>query len=113
MIITVDNVDRVEDWHRATGYQRLTESQVANAYLSAVRSEKLLRSFDPKFAGNITHLIGEVTRNFQAHNISLLEFTDFYDSYKNYILQHNKIINNRLDNFEELNYCIGKNILND
>ena len=94
------------------GAQDAVESQVANAYLSAVRSEKLLRSFDPKFAGNITHLIGEVTRNFQAHNISLLEFTDFYDSYKQNVVQLNNLKYNRISQLEQLNFTTGTRIFN-
>ena len=94
------------------GAQDAVESQVANAYLGAVRAEKLVRSFDPKFAGNINHLIGEVTRNFQAHNISLLEFTDFYDAYKQNVVQLNNLKYNRISQLEQLNFTTGTRIFN-
>ena len=94
------------------GVQDAVESQVANSYAGALRAEKLLRSFDPKFEGNINHLISEVTKNFHAHNISLLEFTDFYDSYKQNVVQLNNLRFSRLSQLEQLNYTTGTRIFN-
>ena len=92
--------------------QDALESQIANSYLGAVRAERLLNSFDPRFAGNISHLIGEVTKNFQSHNISLLEFTDFYDSYKQNVVQLNNLRYNRVSQLEQLNFTTGTRIFN-
>jgi len=92
--------------------QDAVESQIANAYLGAVRAEQLLNSFDPKFEGNINHLIGEVTKNFAAHNITLLEFTDFYDSYKQNVVQLNNLRFNRMSQLEQLNFTTGTRIFN-
>jgi cobalt-zinc-cadmium efflux system outer membrane protein len=94
------------------GAQDAVESQISNAYLAAVRAEKLLTSFDPRFEGNIRHLIDEVTRNFKAHNISLLEFTDFYDSYKQNVVQLNNLRYNRISQLEQLNFTTGTRIFN-
>ena len=92
--------------------QDALESQISNAYLAAVRAEKLLNSFDPKFEGNINYLIGEVTKNFQAHNITLLAFTDFYDSYKQNVVQLNNLRFNRMSQLEQLNFTTGTRIFN-
>ena len=92
--------------------QDAVESQITNSYIGAVRAERLLNSFDPKFAGNINYLIGEVTKNFQAHNISLLEFTDFYDSYKQNVVQLNNLRFNRMSQLEQLNFTTGTRIFN-
>ena len=92
--------------------QDALESQITNSYIGAVRAEKLLNSFDPKFAGNINYLIGEVTKNFQSHNISLLEFTDFYDSYKQNVVQLNNLRFNRVSQLEQLNFTTGTRIFN-
>ncbi len=92
--------------------QDALESQVAKAYLEALRAEKLLNSFDPKFEENINHLIGEVTKNFQSHNITLLAFTDFYDSYKQNVVQLNNLRFNRISQLEQLNFTTGTRIFN-
>ncbi len=94
------------------GAQDAIESQVANSYLGAARAEKLLNSFDPKFQNNINYLIGEVTKNFKSHNISLLEFTDFYDSYKQNVVQLNNLRYNRISQLEQLNFTTGTRIFN-
>ena len=92
--------------------QDAIESQVANAYLGAVRAEKLLNSFDQKFEENNSHMVEEVTKNFEKHNISLLEFTDFYDSYKQNVVQLNNLRYNRISQLEQLNFTTGTRIFN-
>ena len=94
------------------GAQDAVESQVANAYLGAVRTEKMLKSFDPKFQDNISDLIVEVTKNFEKHNISILEFTDFYDAYKQNVVQLNNLRFNQMSQLEQLNFTTGTRIFN-
>ncbi|WDF54431.1 TolC family protein [Mucilaginibacter sp. KACC 22063] len=92
--------------------QDQVQSDVANSYKSALRLEQLYNSFDPKFKGDFDHLIGEVFKNYKKHNISLLEFLDFYDSYKTNTLQFNNIQLNRATSLEQLNYVTGSQIFN-
>ncbi len=94
------------------GVQDAVESQVANSYIGAVRAEKLLNSFDPKFEENNSKLVEEVTKNFEKRNISLLEFTDFYDSYKQNVVQLNNLRYNRVSQLEQLNFTTGTRIFN-
>ncbi len=92
--------------------QDAIESQVANIYIGAVRAEKLLNSFDPAFEGDFTTLINEVTKNYERRNISLLEFIDFYDAYKQNVLQLNSLRYYRISQLEQLNYTTGTIIFN-
>jgi len=92
--------------------QDQVESDVAGSYKSALRLENLYNSFDPKFKGDFSHLIGEVMKNYQKHNISLLEFLDFYDSYKSNVLQFNNLQMDRVDSIEQLNYVTGSSVFN-
>ena|SRR5665213_247798 len=92
--------------------QEQVESQVAADYKIALRLEKLYNSFDPKFKQDFTHLIGEVYKNYEKRNISLLEFLDFYDSYKTNTLQLNNILLNRITSLEQLNYVTGTAFFN-
>lgn len=94
------------------GARDAVESQISNSYIGAVRAEKLLNSFDTKFAGNINYLIGEVTKNFEKRNISLLEFTDFYDAYKQNVVQLNNLRYSRMSQLEQLNFTTGTRIFN-
>lgn len=90
----------------------VVQSQVANVYLGAVRAEKLLASFDARFEPTQDRLLQAVTENFQKHNISLLEFTDFYDAYKQNVVQLNNLRFGRVSQLEQLNYTIGTILFN-
>jgi cobalt-zinc-cadmium efflux system outer membrane protein len=92
--------------------QDQVESDVATAYKSALRLENLYNSFDPKFKDDFNHLIVEVAKNYQKHNISLLEFLDFYDSYKTNTLQFNNLQLNRVSSLMQLNYATGTTFFN-
>ncbi|MBB6270204.1 cobalt-zinc-cadmium efflux system outer membrane protein [Pedobacter cryoconitis] len=95
-----------------TQQEEQIQSDLDNSYQSADRLEKLYNSFDPKFKTDFNHLIEEVFRNYQKHNISLLEFLDFYDSYKTNTIQLNNLQLNRISSLEQLNYITGTQFFN-
>ena len=88
------------------------QSDVATNYTNALRLERLYNSFDPAFKKNFTNLIQAVFLNYQKRNISLLEFLDFYDSYKTNTIQLNTIQLNRVLSLEQLNYVTGTPFFN-
>lgn len=88
------------------------KNEVTTNYINALRSEKLLMGFDPDFQENMKNLIDQVTLNFQKKNITMLEFLDFYDSYKENVLQINQLRYNKMSALEQLNFSIGKTIFN-
>ena len=93
--------------------QRLTvENDVQQAYVKALNTEKMISSIDTNFQNDFDKLLKSVTDNFEKRNISLLEFTDFYDSYKQNMLQWNQLQNDRIQAIESLNFTIGKPIVN-
>lgn len=88
------------------------KSDVTTNYITALRAEKLLLGFDPKYEDKMKDLIEQVTLNFQKKNITMLEFLDFYDSYKQNVLQMNQLRFNKMSALEQLNFSIGKIIFN-
>jgi len=88
------------------------EGDVATSYKGAVRLETLYNSFDPAFKADFNHLIEEVFKNYQKRNISMLEFLDFYDSYKTNTLQMNSLQLERINSLEQLNYVTGTPFFN-
>jgi cobalt-zinc-cadmium efflux system outer membrane protein len=87
--------------------QNQVESDVAVNYKIAAMQEKLYTSFDPKFKQDFTHLIQEVYKNYMKRNISLLEFLDYYDTYKTNTLLLNGLLLSRVTSLEQLNYVTG------
>jgi cobalt-zinc-cadmium efflux system outer membrane protein len=90
--------------------ESILENEVYKSYQSALRTETLYQGLDPKFPDDFKTLINEVTKNFRNRNISLIEFLDFYDSYKENILQINNLEFERRNAIEEINYVTGSAI---
>ncbi|HXB07567.1 MAG TPA: TolC family protein [Puia sp.] len=92
--------------------QATVEENVTRSLQKAFAQQKLYQSIDPKFTGDFQRLMNEVLINYQKRNLSILEFLDFYDSYKQTVLQVNSIQYNRIQAFEDLNYYTGTNFFN-
>jgi cobalt-zinc-cadmium efflux system outer membrane protein len=88
----------------------LLENEVYNSYTSAMRIERLYLGFDQNFNADFDKLIAEVIKNFKNRNIGLIEFLDFYDSYKASTLQMNTLKYERMNAKEELNFVTGSTI---
>jgi cobalt-zinc-cadmium efflux system outer membrane protein len=85
---------------------------VSHSLQKAFAQDRLFKGLDPKFSSEFERLVHEVLINYQKRNISILEFLDFYDSYKQNILQINTIQFNRISAFEDINYYTGTNFFN-
>jgi cobalt-zinc-cadmium efflux system outer membrane protein len=92
--------------------QASVNEQIYNALLKAYENDKLLKSRDASFEKDFKRLLDEVLKNYQVRNISLLDFLDFYDSYKQNTLQINALNFNRVSAFIDLNYYSGVDYLN-
>jgi len=88
----------------------ILSNEVFNSYRTAMRNEKLLMEIDPSFNGDFNKIINGLIKNFIERNISLIEFLDLYESYKENILQINSLKFERMSSREELNYVTGTNI---
>lgn len=88
------------------------EKDVIAAYRKALDTDSLYRSFDKKFTGQYKTLVDGMTASYEKRNITIIEFTDFYESYRTSMLQMNQLQNNRIDAFEGLNYAAGLNVVN-
>jgi len=83
------------------------EEQIYSALQKAYEADKLLKSRDGTFEKDFSRLLSEVLKNYQVRNIGLLDFLDFYDSYKENTLQINTIKFNYVSAFEDLNFYTG------
>ena len=91
--------------------QNQLENEVLLALTKAQENERLFRKIDQTFQANFEKLIAGVLENYQKRNLTLIEFTDFLESYKNTVSQLNTLQNNRIQAFENLNFVVGKKIL--
>ena len=82
------------------------------AYTSLEKAPQLYQSTNMDLERNFEKLITGVNENFTRKNISLLEFIDYYDSYKETCIQLYEIKKNVFLAMENLNTVVGQNVLN-
>jgi len=83
------------------------QENVSHALEKAFANDKMYRAIDPKFMKDFDHMLHEVLVNYEKRNLTLLDFLDFYNSYKDNTLSSNAIQLNRLNAFEDINYYTG------
>ncbi len=103
----ISNTEATQRYTQAT-----VDENVSSSLHKAFAQEHLYRSIDPKFAADFQRLTSEVIKNYEKRNISILDFLDFYDSYKQNAVQLNTILFNRVSAFEDINYYTGTNFFN-
>jgi outer membrane protein, heavy metal efflux system len=95
--------------------QSQAELQVRNdinkAYQRLLESDRLFKGASIEFTGDYENLLDGILRAYQNHTISLLEFIDYYEAYKDSKLQFNRLQSERMDALENLNLSTGTNIL--
>jgi cobalt-zinc-cadmium efflux system outer membrane protein len=92
--------------------QATVDENVANSLQKAFAQQRMFGTIDPKFAADFQRLNDEVLNQYMKRNISILDFLDFYDSFKQNIVQMNTIQFNRVSAFEDINYYTGTNFFN-
>jgi outer membrane protein, heavy metal efflux system len=86
-------------------------TDIQRAYQRANLADKLYKGFDPSFIKDFDKLLDNVKSSYAKQVISMLEFIDFYESYKNSIVQMNRLQNDRVNAFEELNFVTGTELI--
>ncbi len=87
------------------------EKDVDLAYKKALESDRLLGSSSRSFATEYATLVGGMISNYQKRYINILEFADFFESYRTSMMQMYQLQNNRLDALEALNYAVGMDLV--
>lgn len=80
------------------------ENEIATSYKNALEAHEVSRIIEPQFEVELQELLQSITTNFRKKNISFLEFTDFYESYRENILKINQIRNQTVQAMETLRF---------
>lgn len=83
------------------------DEQIFNALQRAMENDNLLKKRDSSFDKDFERLSVEVLKNYRSRNMNILDFLDFYDSYKENKVQTTTISFNRLSAFEDINFYTG------
>jgi outer membrane protein, heavy metal efflux system len=86
-------------------------NEIKKAYMQLIETDKLYKSSMQKFDANYDKLFDGIIIAYQNHTISLIEFIDYYEAYKNAKSEYYQLQNNRLDALEDLNMATGTTII--
>lgn len=89
--------------------QLIVQSEVHQAYQLAARNDELLQRSDRDTAP-FARLMTGIEQSYAKRVLSVVEYLDFYESYKNNLVQLNTLRANRVRAFEQLNLAVGKPI---
>jgi cobalt-zinc-cadmium efflux system outer membrane protein len=90
------------------------QQEVTREVESAWRIFQLLDAQYKAVGGDFEEQLDQLSRglvsNYSKNNISLLEFTDMFESYNSSIIQLNQLKADLTKSYEELNYAVGEDI---
>ncbi|MDR0559143.1 MAG: TolC family protein [Prevotellaceae bacterium] len=95
-----------------TQKEKEIENQVQKAYANALEADRASHSIDADFEQNLQSLLQSITDNFRKKNVSMLEFTDFCESYRDNIIKINQIQNKKAQTMAELRFATGMDFFN-
>jgi cobalt-zinc-cadmium efflux system outer membrane protein len=87
------------------------KEDILAAYTKASDADHRYRQSDKQFISEYKMLIDGVVANYKNRNISLLEFTDFYESYRTSMIQWHQLRNDRVQALEKLNFVVGADVV--
>ena len=90
--------------------QVTVQNDVFSSYQKILELQKLSSSQTQSFVADFRSLMQGAGDNFAKKNLSLLDFVDMFESYKDYMTQSYSIKDQRYSAFEELNFNVGKDV---
>jgi outer membrane protein, heavy metal efflux system len=90
--------------------QVTVQNDVFASYQKILELQKSSSSQTTGFIADFRTLLQGAEDNFTKKNLSLLDFVDMFESYKDYMTQSNSIKDQRYAAFEELNFNVGKDV---
>lgn len=89
--------------------QETITADVSRALQQAEDENKLYIAIPKEFSNTFERLAEQMLINYKKGNISLLQFLDFYDAYKNNVVQMDNIRFDRISALEKINFVTGTN----
>jgi cobalt-zinc-cadmium efflux system outer membrane protein len=86
------------------------KNDISKAYVQFVETDNLYKSSFQKFDSNYDKLFDGITVAYKNHTISLLEFIDYYETYKDSKKEYLQLQNNRLTAIESLRLATGTSL---
>ena len=86
------------------------QNDVFSTYQKILETEKINSGLNANFSDDFNSLLKGAQINYEKKNLSLLEFVDLFESYKQSMIQFYNIKAQRYSAFEELIFNVGKDV---
>ena len=87
--------------------QLIVQSEIHQAYQLVARNDELFQTTDRDMSPFARLMVG-IEQSYAKRVLSVVEYLDFFESYKNNLVQLNTLRANRVRAFEQLNFVVGK-----
>ena len=98
------------DQEQVKADQVKVQSDVFTSYQKILELQKLKGAQSANSISDFRKLLQGAEDNFTKKNLSLLDFVDMFESYKDYMTQSYSIKDQRYSAYEELNFNVGKDV---
>ena len=92
--------------------QQQLSISIQNALNKFYLTKELSGKQEQKFYEDYAHLLNNITESYRQRQISLIEFIDFFDAYRDAELNHLNQDFNLHSSIEEINFLAGKDMIN-
>lgn len=87
------------------------EGELAASLIKAKEKDKIYQEFKGGHVQDFRELIQVMVQSYQKRYISVIELTDFFETYRNSVVQLIDLKTQRTEALENINYAIGKDII--
>jgi cobalt-zinc-cadmium efflux system outer membrane protein len=91
--------------------QQSVSSLLFSNYQSSINNQRILKNYSLNYENQLLSMMDKVLENYQKRIITLVDFTNYYESYKQGYLSLLQIKATLNSNIEQINFLIGKPIL--
>jgi cobalt-zinc-cadmium efflux system outer membrane protein len=92
-------------------YQQKVITEVQSQWYVLEENQRLYQSFDKNFLNEYDNLLNGFMENFRKHNLTMIEFIDFLDTYKESRNRFYQLSLDRINAIENLNFYTGTNVI--
>jgi cobalt-zinc-cadmium efflux system outer membrane protein len=87
------------------------KNDITRAYIQFIETDKLYKSSSRRFESNFEKLFNGLADAYKNRTISLLEFIDYFETYKDSKIEYYHLLSNRFEAIESLNLAVGTTII--
>ncbi len=91
--------------------QQTVSSILYSVYQRSVNNETILKNYNNIYEAQLLQMMDNVLESYQKRIITIVDFTNYYESYKQSYLTLLQIKSSLFSNIEQLNFLIGKPII--